>query len=109
MSQARDEKKGKEKKTRRVIGLSPALIIGDKWPPLGSDLNFLLRTVVVDALEEGRLKHVDGDGEALEDPSAKAQAQIVDEAEWRLGFAIRDLPMGTGREKWLNPLCKLVI
>ncbi|KAI0779845.1 Spc98 family-domain-containing protein [Fomes fomentarius] len=95
------EEKEKVVKSRRAIGLSPALMIGDKWPPLGSDLNFFLRTVVVDALEEGRFKRVDDDEESA---AAKAQRQVVEEAEWRLGFAIRDLPMGTGREKWLNPL-----
>jgi hypothetical protein len=28
------------------------------------------------------------------------------EAEYRLGFAIRDLPAGSGRERWLNPSCQ---
>ncbi|KAI1796462.1 Spc98 family-domain-containing protein, partial [Ganoderma leucocontextum] len=88
---------------KRIVGLSSALTIGDKWPPLGSDLNFLLRTVVVDALEDGRaFSTADGD-EGVEDEKAKAQRRIVEEAGWRLGFAIRDLPIGTGREKWLNP------
>ncbi len=103
-----EQEKEKVVKRRRAIGLSPALMIGDKWPPLGSDLNFFLRTVVVDALEEGHFKRVDDEESAGEDESAKAQGQIIEEAEWRLGFAIRDLPMGTGREKWLNPLCELV-
>ncbi|EJF65129.1 hypothetical protein DICSQDRAFT_98693 [Dichomitus squalens LYAD-421 SS1] len=96
----------KPKKGERVVGLSPALTIGDKWPPLGSDLNFLLRTVVVDALEEGRaFAAADGEeGVHAEDEKVRAHRRIVEEAEWRLGFAIRDLPMGTGREKWLNPL-----
>ncbi|KAM5533317.1 hypothetical protein V8D89_012991 [Ganoderma adspersum] len=98
------EQKQKGKKFKRVVGLSPALTIGDKWPPLGSDLNFLLRTVVVDALEDGRaFRAAEGDDEGVEDEKLKAQRRIVEEAGWRLGFAIRDLPMGTGREKWLDP------
>ena len=99
------------KKPRRAIGLSPSLIIGAKWPPLGSDLNFLLRTVIVDALEEGRGFRVEEEeqGAEAEDGVAAAQKRIIEEAGWRLGFAIRDLPMGTGREKWLNPLCECVV
>lgn len=31
-------------------------------------------------------------------------SRIAQEAEIRLGFAIRDLPSDTGRERWLNPL-----
>ncbi|OBZ68328.1 hypothetical protein A0H81_11915 [Grifola frondosa] len=34
----------------------------------------------------------------------QSSGQIFDEAEYRVGFAIRDLPTGTGKEKWLNPL-----
>lgn len=98
---------GAGKKGKRVVGLSPALTIGDKWPPLGSDLNFLLRTVVVDALEYGRAFGGAGDDEDVEDEKTKAHRRIVEEAGWRLGFAIRDLPMGTGKEKWLNPFGKL--
>ena len=96
----------KVKKARRAVGLSPALIIGDKWPPLGSDLNFLLRTVIVDALDAGRFTHKDEDESMDEDDQRRARQRIIEEAEWRLGFAIRDLPIGSGREKWLNPLCK---
>ena len=33
--------------------------------------------------------------------------EFWDEADSRLGFAIRDLPSGTGKEKWLDPTCKL--
>ena len=85
--------------------MSPALTIGDKWPPLGSDLNFLLRTVIVDALEDGRTIGVE-DSEV--DDVAQAQRVILEEGEWRLGFAIRDMPVGTGREKWLSPLCESI-
>ena len=100
------EQKQKGSKSKRVVGLSPALTIGAKWPPLGSDLNFLLRTVVVDALEDGRAFRAAEDGEGMEDEKLRAQRRIVEEAGWRLGFAIRDLPMGTGKEKWLNPFGK---
>ena len=34
--------------------------------------------------------------------------QIVKEAEWRLGFAIRDLPLDSGRAQWLNSTGKVV-
>ncbi|KAI0645384.1 Spc98 family-domain-containing protein [Trametes meyenii] len=87
----------------RAIGLSPALTVGDRWPPGGTDLNFHLRTVIVDSLEEGRSDD-STDDEIKDGGSAKAQRRIMEEAEWRLGFAIRDLPVGTGKEKWLNPL-----
>ncbi len=103
-----DGKKQKQKTGKRVVGLSPALTIGDKWPPLGSDLNFLLRTVVVDALEDGRAFSPPEGVEGQEDEKARAQRRIVEEAGWRLGFAIRDLPVGTGREKWLNPFGKFL-
>ncbi|KAL1942658.1 hypothetical protein VTO73DRAFT_4898 [Trametes versicolor] len=85
---------------RRAVGLSPALTVGDRWPPGGTDLNFHLRTVIVDSLEDGRTYDEQHDDEE----QAWAQRKIVEEAEWRLGFAIRDLPAGTGKEKWLNPL-----
>lgn len=87
---------------RRAIGLSPALTVGDRWPPGGTDLNFHLRTVIVDSLEEGRID----DEQQRDEDWVRAQRKILEEAEWRLGFAIRDLPVGTGREKWLNPLCE---
>ncbi|KAF8271255.1 hypothetical protein EI94DRAFT_1797237 [Lactarius quietus] len=36
---------------------------------------------------------------------SEGQSKIFAEAEFRLGFAIRDLPAGSGRERWLNPSC----
>lgn len=39
-----------------------------------------------------------------EDFGIGGKAQVIEEAGWRLGFAIRDLPVGPGRDKWLNPL-----
>ena len=61
----------------------------------GADLSFLLRTVIVDSLDEGRLVG-GGNGRNV----------VLEEAEWRLGFAIRDLPVGVGRDRWLNPTCE---
>ncbi|KAH9892864.1 Spc98 family-domain-containing protein [Cubamyces lactineus] len=88
---------------RRAIGLSPTLTVGDRWPPGGSDLNYHLRTVIVDSLEDGRFDIGCADDEGV-DECALAKRKILEEGEWRLGFAIRDLPVGTGKEKWLNPL-----
>ncbi|CDO76725.1 hypothetical protein BN946_scf184796.g19 [Trametes cinnabarina] len=89
---------------RRALGLSPALTVGDRWPPGGTDLNFHLRTVIVDSLDDGQLHGV-ADVDEEVDEVEKARKKILEEGEWRLGFAIRDL--GTGREKWLNPLSVL--
>ena len=78
-----------------AVGLSPNLLERESWPPVGSDLSFFLRTVIVDSLEIG---DDDEGGTSHHDP-------VVKEAGWRLGFAIRDLPTGPGRDKWLDPLC----
>ena len=53
-------------------------------------------TDIVGSFDQGR----DGGGEKT--------SRVLQEAEYRLGFAIRDLPVGTGKEKWLDPLCALV-
>ena len=83
-----------------VIGLAPTLTDGSSWPPGGSDLSFYLRTVIIDSLEadyhHGGMGHNDGEA------GLKEKSQIWEEAEWRLGFAIRDLPVGS-RARWLNP------
>jgi hypothetical protein len=79
-----------------AVGLAPALLERETWPPVGADLSFFLRTVIVDSFD----KNVLGEGGAVE-----GKQHVLTEAEWRLGFAIRDLPTGTGREKWLDPLC----
>lgn len=76
-----------------AVGLASALLEREIWPPVGADLSFFLRTVIVDSLE-----YPEGKG----NPSK----QVVGDASWRLGFAIRDLPTGPGRDKWLNPLCE---
>ncbi|KAJ3560581.1 hypothetical protein NP233_g10743 [Leucocoprinus birnbaumii] len=75
-----------------AVGLSSALLEREIWPPVGADLSFFLRTVIVDSLE-----YLQGGNDLPK--------QVVTDASWRLGFAIRDLPTGTGRDKWLNPLC----
>ena len=45
--------------------------------------------------------------ERMPDGSELGDDEFWDEADSRLGFAIRDLPSGTGKEKWLDPTCKL--
>ena len=83
-----------------VIGLAPTLTDSSSWPPGGSDLSFYLRTVIIDSLDaDYRSQEVDHDhGEA----DYAEKDQLLEEAEWRLGFAIRDLPVGS-RARWLNP------
>jgi len=96
-----------------AVGLAPALTDRENWPPGGADLSFLLRTVIVDSLDEERLHGLDvdvGDNAKMKSVEAGAGASgrgtVLEEAEWRLGFAIRDLPVGAGRDRWLNPTCK---
>jgi hypothetical protein len=75
------------------VGLSTSLLEKDSWPPGGTDLSFFLRTVVMDAMEMTR-------------PSPKVTTpSAYEESEWRIGFAIRDLPSGKGQDKWLDPCC----
>lgn len=81
-----------------VIGLAPTLTEGRSWPPGGSDLSFYLRTVIIDSLEADY--HHEGDRQDSENDFTKDL--LLEEAEWRLGFAIRDLHVGT-RSRWLNP------
>ena len=92
-------KKGKEEAKSQpwAMGLSPNLLERETWPPVGADLSFFLRTVIVDSLDKPR---------ETEDGKIERE-QVVEEAGWRLGFAIRDLPTGAGRDKWLDPLCML--
>ena len=84
-----------------AVGLGLGLAERDSWPPGGSDLSYYLRTVIVDSLES-LVKLTDGQ---FDHPS-EGRRQIFVEAEYRLGFAIRDLPAGSGRERWLNPSCE---
>jgi hypothetical protein len=76
-----------------AVGLATDLIDGDKWPPVGTDLGYLLRTVIVDSI---------GVGENEDD-----RDKVREEAEYRLGFAIRDLPAGS--VKWMDPLCRCLV
>jgi len=93
----RQGKKAKEegKSQPWAMGLSPNLLERETWPPVGADLSFFLRTVIVDSLDKPK---------ETEDGKIERE-QVVEEAGWRLGFAIRDLPTGAGRDKWLDPLC----
>ena len=87
-----------------AVGLGLGLAERDSWPPGGSDLSYYLRTVIVDSL--GSLIRLTG-GEPSD--SSEGRRRIFAEAEYRLGFAIRDLPVGSGRERWLNPCCEYLI
>jgi len=78
------------------VGLSTSLLEKDSWPPGGTDLSFFLRTVVMDATEMIRPRTM---SPKVTTPSA------YEESEWRIGFAIRDLPSGKGQDKWLDPCC----
>jgi hypothetical protein len=95
----RASKKTKGKKAW-AVGLAPALTERDTWPPGGADLSYHLRTVIVDSLEADEPVFSSEDGSIIRRP----RSMIIEEAEFRLGFAIRDLPYGHGRDRWLNPL-----
>lgn len=93
-----------------AVGLAPALLERETWPPVGADLSFFLRTVIVDSFEGENRADLAAEGEEDQDSPViggpgKGRRKVIEEAEYRLGFAIRDLPAGTGKEKWLNPLC----
>ena len=86
-----------------VIGLSSALTESNHWPPTGADLSYLLRTVIIDALNDDHPhRQFDKVSASVEDK----EQSVYEEAEWRIGFAIRDLPIGSGQAKWLNPRSK---
>ncbi|KAK0505031.1 gamma-tubulin complex, DGRIP91/SPC98 component protein, partial [Armillaria luteobubalina] len=81
-----------------AVGLAPSLLDREMWPPVGADLSFFLRTVIVDSFESV----------VQADKLTRAQNTrqgLLEEVDNRLGFAIRDLPTGRGRDRWLNPLC----
>jgi hypothetical protein len=69
------------------------------WPPVGSELSFQLRTVVVDAFDASVL------GSKME-KEGKSRKQVLEEIDERLGFAIRDLTVEKERDDWTNPLCE---
>lgn len=83
-----------------AIGLSSALTESNHWPPAGADLSYLLRTVIIDSLDDDYPRRQLNRSSSHFDDGERA---IYDEAEWRIGFAIRDLPVGFGQAKWLNP------
>ncbi|KAL0576300.1 hypothetical protein V5O48_005676 [Marasmius crinis-equi] len=68
-----------------AVGLAPALLERDIWPPNDADLSFFLRTVIYDSF--------DATGE-------DSRQQAVEEVENRLGFAIRG---SEGKDEWSNP------
>jgi hypothetical protein len=91
-----------ENKIPWAVGLAPHLFERETWPPGGADLSFFLRTVIVDSLDWR-------DNRSKDDETEGDDTVVLEEAEWRLGFAIKDLPVGKRGEKWLNPLCEYVI
>ena len=98
------EDKDQGSKMPWAVGLAPHLLERQTWPPVGADLAFYLRTVIMDSLDRAeRLSEKDEEEEGGGDGT---EAIVLEEAEWRLGFAIKDLPVGSGKEKWMDPLCK---
>ncbi|GBE81235.1 hypothetical protein SCP_0309620 [Sparassis crispa] len=89
---------------RWAVGLSPSLMDGDIWPPAGASLSFHLRTVIVDSLDFYRDDVFRDSGDAHGFKTLDGEQRVMEEAEYRLGFSIRDLPVGTGKDKWLDPL-----
>lgn len=87
------------------IGLGLGLSERGIWPPGGVELGFALRRVIIDSLEEIWEKEKQHKHAASHSVSSihRWSESVVKEAEWRLGFAIRDLPVNEGREEWLNP------
>lgn len=85
--------------SRWAVGLAPFLTERGTWPPGGADLSFFLRTVIVDSQDTCSFGPHDSQQE-----HEFGSRRIAEEAEVRLGFAIRDLASDTGRERWLNPL-----
>ena len=90
---------GSGQKSRQVlapgIALNPALSKTGAWPPGGADLSFSLRTVIDDSLDD------DSSGR-------EGMTEVWNEGASKLGFAIRDLPVGDGKESWLNPMCTCI-
>ncbi|KAK1222922.1 hypothetical protein PQX77_014199 [Marasmius sp. AFHP31] len=70
-----------------AVGLAPALLERDIWPPIGADLNFFLRTVIYDSFDLHN-------GEEI-------RQREIEEVESRLGFAIRG---SEGKDPWSDPL-----
>lgn len=92
-----------------AVGLAFGLTDRAQWPPGGSDLSFYLRRVIMDSLED--VRDAESGLETNERRDEIGDDEFWDGAEARLGFAIRDLPAGTGREKWLDPTreCQAIV
>ena len=58
-----------------------------------------LRTVIVDSLDWTEHENRKCDEEGLEGRGSVAATVVPEEAEWRLGFAIKDLPEGSGKDR----------
>lgn len=99
---ARSRSRPRRKSKRWAVGLAKSLVDDGSWPPAGADLSFHLRTVIIDSLEDSRVLAVPE--HTTEHNAHLASERIIEEAEWRVGFAIRDLAVVTGKEKWLDPL-----
>ncbi|KAL1704926.1 gamma-tubulin complex component protein [Schizophyllum commune] len=111
---ARTRQKQKEEDLKAAtdpwaVGLAHALLERGSWPPVGADLSFLLRTVILDSFEATCAMAVSLPAASKEaDDAGRGCAVLKYDVDNRLGFAIRDLPEGTGKEGWMNPLCALL-
>lgn len=82
------------------VGLAFGLTDRGQWPPGGSDLAFYLRRVIMDSLEDVRAtENTSGRGTSDE----LGDNEFWSEGESRIGFALRELPTGKGRDKWMDP------
>lgn len=88
-----------------AVGISSTLTEGKSWPPGGTDLGFNLRTVIIESLGRSHEREATGHLVTNKRSYDSANPRILEEAEYRLGFALRDLPVGMGKAKWLNPVC----
>uniref|UniRef100_A0A0W0F116 Spindle pole body component n=1 Tax=Moniliophthora roreri TaxID=221103 RepID=A0A0W0F116_MONRR len=71
-----------------AVGLAPALLERDVWPPVGTDLSFFLRTVIMDSFVGGKAE-------------GGNREEAVEEVESRLGFALKESDRNAS---WSNPL-----
>ena len=88
-----------DRKNPWAVGLAYHLLERETWPPVGA------RTVIVDSLDWTEHENRKSDEEGLEGRGSLAAAAVLEEAEWRFGFAIRDLSEGSGKDRWTDPLC----
>ena len=84
-----------------AVGLASGLTERHSWPPGGSDLRFYLRTVIMDSLQSLR-----NTLSRKPDSDVVKASEVWEDIESKLGFAIRDLPVGAGRDRWLDPNCE---